>query len=243
MFFQRFMPRGFARALLAREHGIGTEDVPPAPGKGSVAYRENRDAIWRARIPKKYTRLAKHIPGARILEFGAAEGVLALLLSRDREKVVALEKNRTRHEESLRLQAHWKAVGIDVDRCEMVHADITQRYDLLQGMDTVLAVRTIYYLKDDVQRVFETIGEHVENVVLCGNKRRARWYQETSYPADGNLGPYNFYASVEGMTSVLEKAGYSIVKVVDEGDPIVVGAKRLSRSDALSSPNAKARKL
>jgi hypothetical protein len=195
--------------------------------RGSLAYRKSRDAIWHADVPEKYARLIEHIPGNRILEMGAAEGVLALLLAQRKEKVIALEKNAERHEEALRLQAHWKDLGLSVSHCEMVLGSITDRLDLLEQVDTFLGVRSIYYLRDDVQRVFDRIGERVENVVLCGNKNRARRYIESGGSPDDKLGRFNFYASIEGMISVLERAGYAIVETVTEGDPIVVGAKSL----------------
>ena len=60
---------------------------------GSLAYRTNRKAIWRGEIPEKYTRLVDLVPGERVLELGAAEGVLSLLLAQKRE-----ESGRTRAE-------------------------------------------------------------------------------------------------------------------------------------------------
>ena len=66
----------------------------------SLAYRNNRKAIWRGNIPEKYTRLVDLVPGQRILELGAAEGVLSLLLAQKKEKVFALELKEERHEEA-----------------------------------------------------------------------------------------------------------------------------------------------
>ena len=48
---------------------------------GSLEYRKNKDAIKQGQIPSKYTRLLPFIAGDRILELGAAEGVLSLLLA------------------------------------------------------------------------------------------------------------------------------------------------------------------
>jgi hypothetical protein len=50
-----------------------------ASASGSLAYRTHRKAIWRLNIPEKYTRLVDLAPGRRVLELGAAEGVLSLL--------------------------------------------------------------------------------------------------------------------------------------------------------------------
>jgi hypothetical protein len=193
--------------------------------KGSLAYRTNRDAIWRAKAPEKYTRLIEYIPGDRILEFGSAEGVLALLLSQHKGKVIALEMKKDRHEEALDLQAQWRRLGRNVDRCEMVFGNLKDRLDLLKQVDTFVGVRSIYYLRDDIERVFESVGQHVKNVVLCGNKNRARRYFETNGAPDDKLGKYNYFASKEGMISILESCGYAITELVEYGDPIVVGMK------------------
>ena len=193
---------------------------------GSLAYRNNKDAILRGDIPEKYTRLLDLVPGDRVLELGAAEGVLSLLLARTKVAVIALEMRRPRHEEGLRLQGAWREQGMDVDRCEMVLGNVKDRLDLLARVDTLLAVRSIYYLRDDIEQVFEEVGRHVPHVVLCGNRNRAQEYFKTNGQPGDNLGKFNFFASVEGMTQVLEGCGYTIETVVAQGDPIVVGGKR-----------------
>ena len=86
----------------------------------SLAYRYNKGSILGGDIPEKYTRLIDLVPGDRVLELGAAEGVLSLLLARTKASVIALEKKDYRHEEAQRLQAEWRDQGMDVDRCEMV---------------------------------------------------------------------------------------------------------------------------
>src|SRR5262249_46454501 len=131
---------------------------------GSLAYRTNRKAIWRGDIPEKYARLVDRVPGQRILELGAAEGVLSLLLAPSKEKVFALEMKPERHAEALRLQSYWQEQGRDVGRCEMVLGDIKQHLHLLRSVDTLLAVRSIYYLRGDLQQVFDAVGRSVANV-------------------------------------------------------------------------------
>ena len=162
-----------------------------------------------------------------ILEIGAAEGVLALLLARDKERVYALERNERRHTEALHLQALWRERGLHVDRCEMVRADLRERIDLLDLVDTVVAVRSIYYLEEDIVPVFEQIARKFPNVLLCGNADRARYFELTGGkgPPRKGFGPYSRYAGFEGMASLLEGVGYRIVNSVKEGDAIVVGRK------------------
>lgn len=203
-------------------------EASAAGEKGSLAYRKNKDAILHGDIPAKYTRLLDVIPGDRILEMGAAEGVLSLLLAERKAKVYAVERNRERHEEALRLKELWLAQGRDVSRCEIILGDLRDHYELLSQVDTLVAVRAIYYLRDQAEAVFAEVGKHVSHVVLCGNQNRAARYFETNgRVGEGidKLGPYNFYASAEGMRKVLEHNGYKIDSVVSEGDPIVVGVK------------------
>lgn len=209
---------GTARSLLHRVLGAGKGAA------GSLAYRNNSRAIWRGEVPVKYTRLLDLVPGERVLELGAAEGVLALLLAQRKQKVFALELKPHRHEEALRLQAFWQQSGRDVARCEMVLGNIKDRFDLLASVDTLVAVRSIYHLREDIDLVFDAVGRQVKNVVLCGNRLRARNYRE-GRPSRNGDGDFNYFASLEGMTALLEARGYRIVRAVAEGDPIVVGVK------------------
>jgi len=203
----------------------------------SIAYRASKAAIQRGQIPKKYKRLVDVIAGDRILEIGAAEGVLALLLARNNKRVIALERHKGRHAEALKLQSHWRAEGMDVDRCEMTLGDITDRFDLLQQVDTLVAVRVVYHLHEDIHRVFEECGKHVRCVVLCGNSWRARRHLEPNDDPGNKTRQFDYYASFEGMVELLEASGYTIVKTVpsvddlgqgigEDHDPIVIGINR-----------------
>jgi len=218
------MWKGLVRAARAV---VGKTSSDGGPRSGSLAFRRNRAAIERGDVPEKYTRIVTHVPGQKILEIGAAEGVLALLLARDKERVYALERNERRHTEALRLQALWRERGLPVDRCEMIRADLRERIDLLDLVDTVVAVRSIYYLEEDIVPVFEQIARKVPNVLLCGNADRARYFELTGGkgPPRKGFGPYDRYAGFEGMASLLEGVGYRIVDSVKEGDAIVVGHK------------------
>lgn len=191
----------------------------------SLAYRRNADAIWNGQAPEKYTRLLPYISGRNILEFGAAEGVLSLLLAnRDPgAKVTALEMRPERHQAAVELQERWRQIGRRVDGCTMRCGDIRDWMDLLSDADTVVAVRTIYYLRDSIEDVFAAMSRQVTKVVLCGNANRAKRYADGTIAKDDGLGPFNRYAGVDGMTKALTMAGYHITAVQAEGDPIVVG--------------------
>lgn len=193
---------------------------------GSLHYRKNAAAIDAGSVPEKYTRLLPYIPGRRVLEFGAAEGVQALLLAERGMEVTALEVNEERHEGAKRLKDIWIGLGRSVHNCTMVQGDIRDRLDLLEGVDTLLAVRAVYYLREDAVAVFSTAAKHVHNVVLCGNKNRAHRFENGITPHDDGLGVWNKYSSIAGMTELIDQAGFRVETVVREGDPIVTGRRR-----------------
>lgn len=184
---------------------------------GSLAYRKHEAAILRGEVPEKYTRLLPYITGSKILEIGSAEGVLALLLVKAGKTVAALERQRERHEAALSLRKAWGLRG-----GAFFNGDVTDNLHLLNGIDTLVAVRMIYYLRDELDAVFGEVAKQVPNVVLCGNRNRAaRWRQGIREETKAD----NYYASPEGMRALLERHGYSIVAEETEGDPIVVGRK------------------
>jgi SAM-dependent methyltransferase len=184
----------------------------------SLAYRKNEAAILAGDVPAKYLRLLPHSPGERILEIGSAEGVLSLLLARQGKQVTALERKAERHEAAQRLRDSWAVKGV-----RLICGDITNNLFRLFGIDTLVAVRMIYYLGDDIDEVFAEAAKHVPNVVLCGNKNRAQWWRD-GIP-NRNDKADNYYASHEGMTDLLLRHGYRIKTVIEEGDPIVVGER------------------
>lgn len=189
----------------------------------SLAYRNHEKQILEGNPPEKYVRLLPHIPEGRILEIGSAEGVLALMLARQGKHVIALERNEERHQTASRLYAEWLAREGKFQAPTFVNGDIRDNLDLLAKVDTLLAVRSIYYLRTDIDKVFAAVAQTVDNVVLCGNKNRAaRWRQ--GIPDEPN-GPFNIYAAREGMRALLKRHGYQIVTEVTEGDEIVVGRR------------------
>lgn len=186
----------------------------------SLAFRKNEAAILSGNVPEKYLRIIPHIPGHRILEIGSAEGVLALLLAKQGKEVIALERSQERHETAQDLRDAW---GMDISGPRFICGDIRNNLDRLKGIDTLLAVRMIYYLGEDLDPVFAEVARQVPSVVLCGNGNRANRFH--SGEPDDEGGPHNFYASREGMRALLERHGYRITTEVTEGDEIVVGQK------------------
>jgi hypothetical protein len=199
-----------------------------------LAYRRHREQIWNGKPSEKYKRLMKHIEGERIVEIGAAEGVLALMLAgREGTLVAAVERHQGRHYEACRLKERWRELGKHVSGCRMVLGDIKDHLNLLDDADTLVAIRSIYYQKHDIDTLFDEVSRRgVQNIVLCGNPgRAARYVAAKGKPAD-KLGRFNFYASIDGMKEILTKHGYKIVHEVKQGDPIVVGI----RDDLGSNP-------
>lgn len=187
----------------------------------SLAYRKNQVAIWNGKPPEKYTRIVPHVRGNFVVELGAAEGVLALMLAEAGKRVTAVERRTERHEEAKALQARWKKLGRKVDSCRMVHSDIAET-PFFYGADCVVAVRVIYHLRDNAKKVLAAAAAaRVANILLCGNKNRAASF-EAGNP-EGSLGWFNYYSTIKGMSELLTGAGYKIEQVIAEGDPIVIG--------------------
>lgn len=193
----------------------------------SLAYRKNEAAIIRGDVPVKYLRILPHIPGDRVLEIGSAEGVLSLLLARadmgGKAQVTALEKSQERHRAAIDLYHDWFQLFKFSARPVFECGQIQDHLHLLDGIDTLVAVRMIYYLGDAIDEVFAEVARKVPNVVLCGNRNRADRYRAGN--PDEPLGEMNLYASIEGMVGLLRRHGYRIVSEVEEGDEIVVGRK------------------
>lgn len=193
----------------------------------SLAYRTNTAAILAGNPPIKYTRILPHIPGQNILEIGSAEGVLACLMAKSGKSVTAVEKSADRHEQAAALSGKWDAKGLfkHGGQIKLVNASADEALHLTEpgDFDTLVAVRVIYYFREQMDEIFAQIAAKVPNVVLCGNRNRAdRW--RAGRPHEG-LGEFNYYASLEGMKDVLERHGYQIVSTVTEGDEIVIGKR------------------
>lgn len=197
----------------------------------SLAYRNHKEAIRHGIIPEKYMRIVPHVPGANVLELGSAEGVLAACLARAGKRVSALELRLERHIEAVALLTHLVDIGWlsqeERDRVYLINGDLKLNLGLMGSADTIVAVRSIYYLRGSAETIFRHAGlVGVRHWVLCGNRNRAAAYAACEGKSDDPFMPYNYYASVEGMVGLLTSAGYHIKTIVPDGDPIVVGQLR-----------------
>jgi hypothetical protein len=196
-----------------------------AQQRHSLAFRKNREDIYKGYLPGKYARILPHIEGDRVLEIGAAEGVLSLALVRGHhvKSAIALELRDVRHQEALQLQKRLAEQGQDVAACRMVCGDIMQNLHLLQGIDTLIAVRAIYYLREDIPRFLQAAAAAgVMDVVLVGNKNRA---EQAFREYGSDLATFNYPASAQGMSEFLRGAGFAPRIAEPAGDPIVVGTR------------------
>jgi len=189
--------------------------------KESLGYRKHARVIRQGIVPEKYTRVAQYVIGHYVLEVGSAEGVLALTLANEGREVVAVEQRLDRHATAMELKEAWRKRGKRVDSCTLINENILERLDLLQNMDTLVAVRSIYYLRENVRPFFVEVAKHVRHVVLCGNP--GRWPR--CRDQEDRLGEFNYYASSEGMRELLDASGYQITQEIKTGDPIVVGKR------------------
>lgn len=194
----------------------------------SLFYRENRRAIERGTVPERYLRVVSQVTGPRVLEMGAAEGTLSLLLASRGRVVVGVEPKADRAALAVR---RTMAAPPPTGRLSFVFGDIRDHLPLLQNIDTFVGMRCIYYLRHDIERVFEAIAKHVPEVVLTGNAER-----EAKFVAGerSSLGDYERYATLEGMISLVVKKGYRVIHseagIPEERDPMVVARLNTANS-------------
>jgi len=190
----------------------------------SLDFRRNAKGIFLGELPKKYAELVDLIPGNRVVEVGAGEGVLSLAVSAKKEAVRAIDFTPLRHQKGQEIKAAWAALGKDVDRCELVLGDVFDNPALLDGFDTLVACRVIYYFRERTELFFEMVSSRMNYVVLVGNGRRSKRHARGHVSKD--LGEYARLSTTEGMREILEKYGYEIITEINDNDPVVIGKRR-----------------
>ena len=191
----------------------------------SLDFRRNAKTIFRGELPKKYQGLVDLIPGDRVVEVGAGEGVLSMELSAHKKAVRAIDYTPMRHTKGQEIKAAWEALGKDVSRCELVLGDVFDHPELLDGFDTLLACRVIYYFGDRINPFMEMVSSRMNYICLIGNGRRSRRYERGHVSAD--LGEGAYLSTPKGMREILEKYGYDITFERSEGDPVVIGKRKV----------------
>jgi SAM-dependent methyltransferase/thiamine kinase-like enzyme len=228
--------------------GAGTASAPGTAGAGKPSerahYRDryanarceellrvdkgNEAAVMSGTVPPVFARLVPLVPGRRVLEIGAGEGILSLALAAEKERVIGIDLTPVRHEKAKHIQAAWRSLGRDVDRCEFVLGDVFERRELFRGMDTLLACHVIYYFRERLDEFMQIVRENVRYVCLIGNTARARHYKSGDL---SRLGGYEYYSTTEGMKDLLQRHGFVITYESDERTPVVVGELRDASAD------------
>jgi len=193
-----------------------------AYGWNSVDYRRNRRALWKGEMPIKFRELATRIPGTAVVDIGAAEGLLALELAAHKERVRAIDMTPRRHKTGCALQRLWQSKGRGVHNLEMLLGDALDDPSLLDGFDTLVASRVIYYFGTRIDTFIVEAKKRVGFICLVGNASRNRRYERGRVP--GDVGANVVYSTSTGMRSLLERHGFTIIEIGEAGgDPYVIG--------------------
>ncbi len=185
----------------------------------SLFYRENKADIDAGRVPARYSRVARCVSTDSAAEMGSAEGTLGLLLADAGKRYIGIEPNPARHALAVsRVAEHDLKASHG-----LLFGDLRHHLGVLDGFDTFVGMRCIYYLREDVERVFDHICSSVKEVVLTGNAER-----ESRFLAGdrGNLGEFERFATLDGMTDLLMRRGFRITQsekgIAHQQDPLIV---------------------
>jgi hypothetical protein len=196
-----------------------TQQKPGKSREFSLFYRENKADIDAGRTPARYGRVAGCISTDSVLEMGAAEGTLGLLVAETGKRYLGVESNPARHIEA----ARRIALQGSLDSHALLLGDIRHHMSLLSDFDTFVGMRCIYYLRSDIHKVFDRICTSVQEVVLVGNAEREERFLAGER---GSLGEFEYFATLDGMTSLLTARGFLVSRtehgVPRQVDPLVI---------------------
>jgi len=228
---QSYIKRAVKKFLPRRNKEAGVEYYAQEKGLNpglQTYYVQNIEAIHQGIVPDRYERIAALTPGRRVVEFGAADGTQSLVLALQKERVCGVELMDLQFREAEQLKSDWLALGRNVENCSFVQRDIRDSADLLKDTDTVLMSRVLYHLRENAGAAMADIqASDVRHVVLVGCPRRTERWQKLGETGDA-MGKYAYFATPEGMASVLRDYGFRVIKSLGcEGgnDPVVVGER------------------
>jgi 2-polyprenyl-3-methyl-5-hydroxy-6-metoxy-1,4-benzoquinol methylase len=186
----------------------------------SIEFGANQASHWNAEPVEKFARLIPILPGRSVVEIGAAEGILSLTIAPSKDRVRAIDITKARHEQALALKRRWLELGKSVNHCEMVQGDILKNPELIQGFDTLVASRVIYYFGDQLDEFMRNVAANVRHICLIGNPTRAEQFHKGKY---GKLGPeFARYATLEGMIDLVERYGFRVTHQDRNLDPLII---------------------
>jgi hypothetical protein len=150
---------------------------------------------------------------------GSAEGTLGSMVARVGTRYLGIESNPARHIEAVTRATQLGAPGAHA----LLFGDLRDHLLLLNDYETFVGMRCIYYLRDDITRVFDQVCSSVKEIVLVGNAEREERYLAGHR---GSLGEFERFATLDGMTELVTERGF-VVSRSDRGtprleDPLVV---------------------
>lgn len=210
----------FVRKLLNKEKNYYSEIYGSNTNDLSIDFQESEGEVQKGEVPTKYKHLIPEIPGRKVLEIGAGEGLFALSLAQSKEKVTAVDIAPYRTKKAGEIQEEWSNKGARVENCEFITGDIFENKHLFNDVDTLVARRVIYYFRGDLWPLMDLIKSNIRYVCLAGNPDRSRDYKEGK---ETPLDEYAYYSTIEGMKELLEQYGFKVTLVDDYYDPTVIG--------------------
>jgi hypothetical protein len=154
------------------------------------------------------------------VEVGGAEGVLALNLALYKNRIRSIDITPVRHESAVGLKARWLELGKPVSHCEMLLGDALSDPSLLDGFDTLLSSRVIYYFGPRIHEFMDNVRKRNQYICLIGNEKRQRLYKKGNMR---ELGEYAKFATLDGMIELITQHGYVVENIIASGDPVVIG--------------------
>ena len=195
---------------------------------GSKHFDKYRERLFDGVIPRRYADLSRLVPGRRICEVGCAEGVLPLILAREGRSALGIEMSRKRLETAFALKTKWSDMGFDVAEARFALGTWQENRHRLDSYDTLVLIRVIYYLGDEIDRHMDSIPESIETIVLGGNPSRVKEYERGDESASTvKVGEYGYYSTADGMRALLVRHGFTNVQseLTCDNEPIVIGRR------------------
>lgn len=151
--------------------------------------------------------------------------MLALLLGLRGLDVAAFDINERRLEIARNLQKAWLQLNRPVRTVTFRLEDTVVQPALLDGYETLVAVRILYHLQQQATKWIGNLPESVENLVLVGNAHKAALYTASGGNPQHSLGRWLELATTQGMVDLAERHGFRIVAVDEMDDPLVIATR------------------
>jgi hypothetical protein len=219
-------PRDYGQRIADADDKPSNDFRPKRYGKGttsgSIEYTKNKRKHWDAQPAENYLRLQPILPGHSVVEVGGAEGILALNIALYKSCIRSIDITAVRHESAVQLKARWLELGQPVSHCEILLGDALNNPGLLDGFDTLLSSRVIYYFGPRIHEFMDNVRTRNKYICLVGNEKRQRLYKKGDMR---ELGEYAKFATLDGMIELITHHGFVVKDTIASGDPVVVGKR------------------